>query len=305
MRFVKGLLFALLAIPSAYAETVDDQWTRCQAYLPSRDGAGVIGACTSAIDSGRLTNAALSDAFTFRGWAYRVNNQPERALKDLSRAIQLDSFNAWSFVQRGLTFVQITEYDRALQDYDQALRIQPDYAWAFAVRGDVYYSLSNYERAIADYNQAIVNESGSGNEALGLTALIEVRFDRGRALARSGDFDQAIRDFDACIAHDPRWNEALRERGLAYTYMRQHERAFRDFDQAVKGGPDIVALALRGAIYSERGELDLALEDYNTALRLAPGDPWLLDGRGRVHAKKGEYFEAIADFNESARKEVR
>jgi tetratricopeptide (TPR) repeat protein len=304
-RLVAGLLALFVVAAPAFGQVAADSWNRCQAYLPSRDGAGVIGACTSAIESGRLTNGGLSDAFTFRGWAYRINNQPERALGDLTRAIQLDPSNAWSFVQRGLTFAQLAEYDRALQDYDQALHIQPDYAWALAVRGDVFYSLRNYDRAIADYSDAIVNESGEGSEGLGLTALIEVQFDRGRAYARSGDFDRAIRDFDACIAHDPRWNEALRERGLAYTYMKDNDRAFRDFDQAVKWGPDIVALAMRGAIYSERGELDLALDDYNAALRLAPGDPWLLEGRGRVHQKKGEYVRAIADFNESARQEVR
>ncbi len=55
----------------------------------------------------------------------------------------------------------------------------------------------------------------------------------------------------------------------------------------------------RGAAYRSEGQTDLAITDYNTALRLDPKDVDTLYIRGNAYASKRDYEHAIADYDEA------
>ena len=56
----------------------------------------------------------------------------------------------------------------------------------------------------------------------------------------------------------------------------------------------------RGQAYANLGELDLAINDYNTALDLHPSEcPNIFYFRARANAQKGDYEQAIADYTKS------
>ncbi len=56
-----------------------------------------------------------------------------------------------------------------------------------------------------------------------------------------------------------------------------------------------------GALRIEKGDLDLAIEDFNQAVRLNPKMAVAFDNRGLAWGRKKEYDKAIADYNEAIR----
>jgi tetratricopeptide (TPR) repeat protein len=81
------------------------------------------------------------------------------------------------------------------------------------------------------------------------------------------------------------------------------EQAIEFFTQYIRANPgDAHGYVMRAIIWHrEKKELDIALGDYNEAIRLDPTGVWVYNARGLVwHAKK-EYDKAIADCNEAIR----
>jgi tetratricopeptide (TPR) repeat protein len=66
-------------------------------------------------------------------------------------------------------------------------------------------------------------------------------------------------------------------------------------DKALR--PDrIKALIARGAVYERKGDVERAIGDYDTALRLDPTLADIFNARGDLYRKKGDRVHALADF---------
>jgi tetratricopeptide (TPR) repeat protein len=81
------------------------------------------------------------------------------------------------------------------------------------------------------------------------------------------------------------------------------ERAIEFFTDYIRANPgDPHGYSMRAKIWlDEKKELDIALGDYNEAIRLNPNAAQMFNNRGRVWAAKQEYDKAIADYNEAIR----
>jgi tetratricopeptide (TPR) repeat protein len=85
------------------------------------------------------------------------------------------------------------------------------------------------------------------------------------------------------------------------------ERAIEFFTDYIRANPgDSYGYSMRARIWlDEKKELDIALGDYNEAIRLNPNAAQVINDRGRVWAAKQEYDKAIADYNEAIRLDPR
>jgi tetratricopeptide (TPR) repeat protein len=81
------------------------------------------------------------------------------------------------------------------------------------------------------------------------------------------------------------------------------ERAIEFFTDYIRANPsDSHGYSMRAKIWlEERKELDIALGDYNEAIRLNPNAAQVFNNRGTVWAAKQEYDKAITDYNEAIR----
>ncbi|MGZ3359550.1 MAG: tetratricopeptide repeat protein, partial [Xanthobacteraceae bacterium] len=74
---------------------------------------------------------------------------------------------------------------------------------------------------------------------------------------------QAAQDTPARLA------TAFNNRGVAYKYKGEYERALDDYDHAILLNPDFAnAYNNRGVIHRIKGEYDLAIRDYNQSISL-------------------------------------
>src|SRR5262245_46761315 len=67
--------------------------------------------------------------------------------------------------------------------------------------------------------------------------LAEEHYRRAKSLAKHGEFDQAIGEFDKAIGINPRLAAAWTGRGQAYFLKGDIERAIADFETAIKLDP--------------------------------------------------------------------
>ena len=82
-------------------------------------------------------------------------NRPQKALKDFSRAIDINPSRADAYLGRANTLSTLGRFEEALPDYNRALEIDPKLANAYANRGSARSQLGQYKKAIADYEKAL------------------------------------------------------------------------------------------------------------------------------------------------------
>src|SRR5262249_3873287 len=97
--------------------------------------------------------------------------------------------------------------------------------------------------------------------------------------------------------------EAFRNRGFAFSFKRDHDRAIADYTEAIRLDPkNSSAYFNRGAAWSEKGDLRRAIADQSQAIALDPKNAFAWDLRCLDRAKVNrDLSKALADCEESLR----
>jgi len=89
---------------------------------------------------------------------------------------------------------------------------------------------------------------------------------------------------------------AYNNRGLAYSQAGESDSAIQDFNQAISLFPSYaIAYSNRGLVYEAQGQFDKALADFSQALKLNPNFAGAYNNRCYVLAELGRPQEAVAD----------
>lgn len=287
-------------------------------------------------------------AYAWRGSARRLLRRPKAALEDLDIAIRLKphtvdlclfermhAYRALSRVAEALEDIQRASalnpkylweaepesFARGVKELDAELKRSPSNALAHLWRGDIMMRMRDFKRAEHDLSQAAACK-GCPPEALIL---------RGRARGELGDWNGAISDFNAVLAHDPESSYAYAWRGRSLMLRGRHAGAIADFDRALAREPNSAwllswkgeaefrlgrlaaattslskaievhvrfadAFLWRGAVRMRLGERDAAMADLNQSLDLRPGNGLALYYRGLLHLEHGFEAEGRADL---------
>ena len=145
------------------------------------------------------------------------------------------------------------------------------------------------DAAIADLNAAIDENAASNTYAL-----------RGEAYMQTGDYQNALNDFDKAIEIDGMNAVAFYDRSLLNTRLENYESALNDINNALAAQsmkPSDV-LNLRD-LYAKRGQLNLwlknwqgAIADYTNSLARAEGSI-----SANVYAERAEAYTAIGELD--------
>ena len=89
-------------------------------------------------------------------------------------------------------------------------------------------------------------------------------------------------------------------RGIAYSNKGQYDLAIADYNQAISLKPDYAAAFYnRGVAHYDKGQYNLAIADYSQAISLKPDYADAFNNRGNAYRAKGQYDLAIADYNQA------
>ena len=131
--------------------------------------------------------------------------------------------------------------------------------------------------------------------------LAEAFHNRGIAYRFKGDYDRAIQDYSQAIKLNGKLAAAFSNRGVAYDKKGDYDRAIADFDQAIKLKPAAEVHFNRGNAYLGKSQYAQAIDDYNAALKLQGDFAPAFDNRCWARAVVGILKQALADCNEALR----
>ncbi|HWD27931.1 MAG TPA: tetratricopeptide repeat protein [Rhizomicrobium sp.] len=98
-------------------------------------------------------------------------------------------------------------------------------------------------------------------------------------------------------ASDGYRTEVLINRGIDYDMLGQYDLAMADFNAAIKLKPKLGAAYRNRAVeWHRKGDYAAAVADYDEALRLDPSDVYALYGRGVTRIKAGDTANGKADI---------
>ena len=214
-----------------------------------------------------------ADLYVSRGNVQLFRGRLDEAYGDYDKAASLDPASVDAYNGRGVVENYRGETDQALLDFTKAIELSPSLSMVYVNRGELLLDLGRRAEAIPDLDKAIAldNETiatTAKTEPLGFNALL----DRAYAKVLKGDLDGGIADANQAIAIDPRSKEALDTRGLAYAGKKNFVRAISDLSQGIAIGGYVTQIYRhRAETYEAARNHELAVEDYEAVLRLAPG----------------------------------
>ncbi len=135
--------------------------------IENRTAADWFKIATDFVDKGDYENAVsffnrtielepkMTDAYLFRGLAYRNMQKYKEALADYNKLLSIEPNSAPAYNNRGVVYWKQGKHKEALADYNKTISLAPNDYIVYNNRGVVYYEMGNYDSAITDYTKAI------------------------------------------------------------------------------------------------------------------------------------------------------
>ncbi|PVC90517.1 hypothetical protein DBP19_18000, partial [Streptomyces sp. CS090A] len=119
---------------------------------------------------------------------------------------------------------------------------------------------------------------------------------RGRERRNAKEYDEALPDYAAALAIDPRFARALYGQGETRRLLGQHEQALSSLTRSIDiEAGDPWSFDSRALTYQDMGRFAEALVDHDRAVELDPRSAWFIANRGDTYRYMERYDEALAD----------
>ena len=203
----------------------------------------------------------LAGKFYNLGEDYAKKKEWGNALKNYTRAIELNPNNPVYYFARGNAKYDLGEYRAAIDDYNKAISLDPNNSATYNNRGNAKSNLGEHPAAIDDFNKALeINP----NDAVAYN-------NRGAAKSDLREYQAAIDDFNKALEINPNYAEAYNNRGATQGNLGEYESAIDDFNKAIKINPNYAeAYYNRGITKHRLGDKAGAKADYHKANQLDP-----------------------------------
>lgn len=122
--------------------------------------------------------------------------------------------------------------------------------------------------------------------------------ERGRTLINSGNVNEAIMYLSAAATADPKLHEANSLLGVAYETKGMRDRAFEQFEKALKADENNAEyLNNLGYLHFKNGDHDKAAKYLKRAVKVAPQTQRFWNNLGLIQAQRAKWDEAYECFS--------
>lgn len=227
---------------------------------------------------------------------YLDRDDEARPYLEKAAALSPDEPSHW--VNLSLTYSNKKQYEEALKILNNALEINPEYFGTLAAKAKCLYRLDRYEESLPLLNKLIEPKRFE-------TDLI---FMRGRVLLSKNEFENARIDFTRALSVNPNHYgslsglaEALQKEGNYPEEILIRKRIIDLYSD--NNESDLIGLshALLGHAYSNAGEYENALNEFNAAIALEPTYESIFIQRCIVKIELKDLEGACADLSKAMR----
>ncbi|MCR4917962.1 MAG: tetratricopeptide repeat protein [Alphaproteobacteria bacterium] len=176
----------------------------------------------------------------------------EKAVIDLTTAIESDKNNVDAYILRGEAYMQNGNYSDAMTDFNTALELDNKNSIAYYDRSLLNARTEDYSAAMSDINNALAAFASNPNDVLQERDLYAKR---GQLNLRMKNWEGAIADYKNSLARPEGivTPSVYAERAEAYTALGEYQSAINDYTSAIR----VISEQIQGATTPEQKE-DLA-----------------------------------------------
>jgi tetratricopeptide (TPR) repeat protein len=171
---------------------------------------------------------ATASSYNSRGLARDRALLRESALEDFTTAISLESDNPLFWHNRGFCYRNMGKFSDAIKDYSRAIDLEKGKgdgsAAAFNNRGYAWRKLGKYTEAALDYTRSLELDPSN----------VKAYNNRGYCHAKAGKYMEAIGDYSKVIALEPTNSHAYHNRGISYDKVAMYQEAIQDFTKVLE-----------------------------------------------------------------------
>lgn len=238
---------------------------------------------------------SAKDHFLLGAAKYKCN-ACEEAVKNFSKAIDLQRDYSEAFYGRSLAHACLADYDRALEDIKRAIRFAPDQVLYLEARGR-YHSMKGESRiAIKDFENALAQDS----------LCWQARYGLAHEQHKLGLFLEAENNYDLTLALNPELTLAFIGRGRLLIDIGNYPAALASLAQAREREPEYAPIYESMAeAYLELGLYTDVVEQVDIAVKLDPELEKAYYFRAEAYFAEERYGDADADFARSLKLDKR
>gem|GEM_PF-1235043 len=224
---------------------------------------------------------------------------PQPAIKELTKAIELDGNFAEAYLERAKAYFVLSEHfigqdylSEARQDLTKATKLNPNLATAYDYEGVWATAEGRYLDAIKLFDKALKVEPRN------YTFLCH----RATALNFSNQTDKALKDIELACQLKPYEKTMWKSRANMLIQKKRYAEALQVVDACLKydkGGRAYEVLLLKARVLNLLNRFDEAIAIYDKMIALSPLDEDNYVARGKCYLAKNNFAKALDSFNEA------
>ena len=234
-------------------------------------------------------NRQLPEAHWVYGELLTAQKKYSEAIKELTKAISLDSSASIIYFSRAIAYSQSRQFSQAMADYSKVIELNPkapgllmeSYFNRAGCRGE----LKDFASAVKDINQALALKPQPKERALMLS-------NRGAMYEGLGNKDQAVKDYEQAIALSPNDKRIYARRGKIMLALGEYEQA--TVDLGTSSSTDVAEVSKEPP---SAADLKAQIAHYDKLIKMFPRTASdSLYNRGLLYLTMGDAVRAAADM---------
>jgi len=198
-------------------------------------------------------------AYGNRAAHYKWQDRISLAMKDVNRAIDLNSNAHLSYNLRANIYFSQNKIEEAIRDYNKAIELYPERAEYVANRASAYARGGKQKEALIDFDAALKLDP----------EYYQVHKTRGVLYNEMGNYKDDIQELEIFLSYEPYHHGIRNDKAIAHQHLSQHILAIEELSKAINIQPSNAIYHLhRSYSFFYQNDLNNAINDAKIAQQL-------------------------------------